>query len=187
MRYRKILVIANPASRGGKSREEIPRIKEFFESKGIATELYETRKMADAIRKVKKDKSRFDCIIAAGGDGTINEVINGLAGSKIPFGVIPLGTENVLAKGLNIPLNTMKACEFILSKKPTMIDLGKAKNRYFILMTGVGFDAYVASKIDPFFKKFLGITAYALKAIESLFIYEPGILKMTIYAKNKTK
>jgi len=97
--------------------DQIKKIEQFFSKRGIKAELYLTKKPKDATMAVKKQKDKYNCVIAAGGDGTINEVINGLANTDIPLGLIALGTENVLAKGLNIPTDPIKACEFILHKK----------------------------------------------------------------------
>jgi len=111
-------------------------------------------------------------------------VVNGLAKSKTALGIIPSGTENVLAQELKIPRNNfLKAAKVILKGKKKRIDLGKVKNKYFVFVCGVGFDAHVAKKVDPFIKKILGATAYPLTALKEIFKYKPA--HITLEANGK--
>ena len=93
--------------------------------------------------------SGADRIIIAGGDGTINEVINGILSSDtadrrgVPLAVIPLGTANVLAKELNIPEKIEDALKLALAGSAQKVSLGRINGRYFSLMTGIGFDVSV--------------------------------------------
>ena len=132
MKMKKVLIIANPTAGSGKGKMHIKSIESFFVRKKIQADIYMTTKPQEATLIAKKG-GNYDCIIAAGGDGTINEVVNGIAKTKMPLGIIPLGTENVLASALKIPTHPLKACENILKNNPKIIDLGLAKNRYFIL------------------------------------------------------
>ncbi|MBI2147441.1 diacylglycerol kinase family lipid kinase [Candidatus Woesearchaeota archaeon] len=168
----KALLILNPAANSGKQDRQLKRIRRMFQRRKHVLDIVETTKPNDATRIAKGRKKAYDVIIAGGGDGTINEVINGLAYSSTPLGIIPLGTENVLAQELRIPRNPVKAARRILRCRERCLDLGRANKRYFILMTGIGFDAHVASSVDPLLKKALGSTAYPLTAIKSLFEYD---------------
>ena len=111
---------------------------------------------------------KYDIVIAAGGDGTINEVVNGLAGSKIKMGIIPLGTANAFAAEFDIPFDVVKACGVIIKGKTKTIDLGIAKKRYFALCAGVGFDANTIKGVKLREKKLFGSFAFVLSGIRTL-------------------
>lgn len=108
----------------------------------------------------------YDLVIAAGGDGTINEVVNGLVGSRTALAPLPLGTMNVWARELRLPLQPRAAATAILDWEQHPIDLGRAGERYFLLMAGIGFDAAVTAGVHPVAKRRLGALAYVLRGIE---------------------
>ncbi|NJN17024.1 MAG: diacylglycerol kinase family lipid kinase [Oscillochloris sp.] len=107
-----------------------------------------------------------DLVVAAGGDGTINEVINGLAGTDTALGTLPFGTMNVWARELRLPLQPRAAAEALLSWQTRRIDLGQAGDRYFLLMAGIGFDAAITAGIKRDEKRRLGALAYVLRGLE---------------------
>lgn len=108
----------------------------------------------------------YDLVVAAGGDGTINEVINGLAGTATALAPLPLGTMNVWARELRLPLQPRAAATAICSWRPCPIDLGRAGDRYFLLMAGIGFDAAITAGVRPDEKRRFGALAYVLRGIE---------------------
>lgn len=108
----------------------------------------------------------YELVIVAGGDGTVNEVINGLVGSEVVLGVIPVGSVNVLARDLCIPFRLSRAVEIIAHGTVRRMDLGLANGRYFSLMAGIGFDATVVANVPRSVKDLIGSPAYVLKAIE---------------------
>jgi diacylglycerol kinase (ATP) len=144
-----ILVIANPgAARFSDAGVEF--IKRFFEAHGTRVSFYRTKAPGDATDRARASRGDYDAVIAMGGDGTINEVANGLAGSTTPMGIVPVGTGNALAQGLKIPRNSIvSAAEIILNHRIQRVDLGMINERYFILVSGIGFDALVAAKVRP--------------------------------------
>ena len=106
-----------------------------------------------------------DLILAAGGDGTINEVVNGIAGSNVPFGILPAGTANVLANELGFASRPDHAAKQLLEATPVRIALGSLERphqarRYFVLMAGVGLDARIVYELDLNLKGRLGKLAY---------------------------
>jgi YegS/Rv2252/BmrU family lipid kinase len=112
--------------------------------------------------------AEWDVCVAAGGDGTINEVLNGLP-EGLPLGVLPLGTANVLARELEIPLNDLPAAVDVLrtgTAKP--MDLGWCNGRRFCLMAGIGWDAAAVRDVPPDVKHFLGAPAYVLSGLKAL-------------------
>lgn len=106
-----------------------------------------------------------DLVLAAGGDGTINEAINGIAGTDVVFGALPAGTANVLANEVGLPNRPDHAAKFLLDAVPTRIALGALdtpgqKRRYFALMAGIGLDARIVRDLDLNLKAKVGKLAY---------------------------
>ncbi|MBV8774957.1 MAG: diacylglycerol kinase family lipid kinase [Deltaproteobacteria bacterium] len=104
-------------------------------------------------------------VVAAGGDGTINEIIQGLAGSETALGVLPTGTVNVWAREIGIPLDLHDACQILVYGQTRRIDLGCVNGRYFLLMVGIGLDAEVTQMVEQKPLKRLGPLGYALAAL----------------------
>jgi YegS/Rv2252/BmrU family lipid kinase len=154
--------------------------RSFFKKKDIRLEIKKTKLPLDAMRFAKQAAKRVPLVIAAGGDGTINEVINGLAKSGSVLGILPLGTENAFAREFGIPLDFRDALSFMLRKKPRVIDLGMAKKRYFLMMTGVGFDAQAASEVKPLLKRLIGRGSYHLTAVKTYLTHDSPMLSVWI-------
>jgi len=193
--YKKCLIIFNPKAGQGmtlspllkeilgikkinpeqnfKKEELVNKIKQNLENYGIKTGIVPTEYQGHA-KKIAADavKEGYDLVIAAGGDGTINEVVNGLAYSKTVLGIIPSGTINVLGIQLNLPSDIDTACRQIASGRQTGIDLGKVNSRYFTSMAGIGFDAHVVKKADSKFKKIFGALSYLFVALYELLFYK---------------
>lgn len=110
-------------------------------------------------------------IIAIGGDGTVNEIGNALIGSKIPLGIIPLGSGNGLARHLKIPMNPEKALNLALNGSQAAIDVLTWNDRAFFCTAGIGFDAYVASIFHEGNGR--GFLNYINSALKALFTYKP--------------
>ena len=103
-----------------------------------------------------------DLVISAGGDGTLNEVLQGLAGTRVPLGVLPMGTINVWAREVGIPLNLIHAADILLRGERRQVDLGMVNNRYFLLFAGIGADGIITSLIEHRFLKRLGVFSYLI-------------------------
>lgn len=167
------IIILNPNAGRKRAPGLEKRLYNALSRHGIPCEILLTRKPGDAtIMARKAARQGADIVIAAGGDGTVNEVVNGLVGTKTPLGIIPLGTVNVLARELGIPLSASKAIKTIAEGTPKPIDLGIANGRYFTLMAGFGFDAEVVTNVLQPIKDWIGASAYVLKALETLAKYQ---------------
>ncbi len=105
--------------------------------------VYRTDRPGAATRFAAEIKQNSDVVIAAGGDGTINEVLNGLIGGGGVLGIIPIGSGNDFVKMLNLPRDYEKALRIIQQHNTMRIDVGKVDGRYFLNGLGIGFDAYV--------------------------------------------
>ncbi|WP_051514921.1 YegS/Rv2252/BmrU family lipid kinase [Fervidicella metallireducens] len=117
-----------------------------------------------------KESKDFDCIVASGGDGTLNHVINAMIQNNlnVPLGILPSGTANDFANHLGISKKLTDACDVIVNGKTTEFDLGKINDRYFINVAAGGLLTDVSQKIDINLKNTLGKMAYYIKGIEQL-------------------
>ncbi len=127
---------------------------------------------AEALARQAVDDG-YHRVVAAGGDGTINEVINGLAGSGVPLAILPLGTASVLAQEIGLPPEPEVVAETIARGVPRSISLGRVtseagQGRYFSLMAGVGFDAHVVADVDLALKRRIGKGAYVVESLRQL-------------------
>lgn len=163
-------IIFNPAARGEKSK----RFRQFLATKqGDSFALANTERPGDARQLAAEAVARgFQVIVAAGGDGTINEVINGIGLSKVALGVLPLGTMNVFARQLGIPRRVEQAWAVIEQGRTRIIDLARAeaggKLRYFSQLAGVGLDAFAVRCASWELKKRIGPLSYIWAGLKTL-------------------
>ena len=189
-----IILICNPAAKS-MSEAKIERARRLLEQKDYRVELLRTKQRGDAEQLAKDATKRAPyMIIAAGGDGTFNEVANGIAGTEMPMAILPMGTTNVLAKELGIPDTVEGALEAALNNKPKNVSLGRIAivrdappvSRYFILMAGIGFDGEAVYGINETFKKISGKGAYLYSGIKTLLRFDPDNLAVTVDGKTYT-
>jgi YegS/Rv2252/BmrU family lipid kinase len=114
-----------------------------------------------------------DIIVAVGGDGTVNEVANGMAGSNARLGIVPAGTVNVLALELGLPFQTDRACDVIVGGKTLSFDMGRVDKRRFVLMMGAGIDALTIHNLDLRTKKRFGELAFVSTGLRTGFAHRP--------------
>src|SRR5437868_7333348 len=119
----------------------------------------------------------FKKIAAAGGDGTINEVVNGLAGSNAALGLLPLGTVNVFAMELGLPANNLEFCwEVIQGDNMRFVDLPSANGKYFVQLAGIGLDAQVVKETSLAFKRSFAPLSYLISAAQIAALQPPNLL-----------
>jgi len=176
----KAALIVNPIAGQGRIEKNLSKIKNRLEIAGFDLIVYVTEHEGQATRLAERAvEEGIKTVIAAGGDGTVSEVINGLAKKNIKFGLIPAGTADVFAHEVGIPThNPLKACDIIIDGKNKQIDLGKANDKYFVLMAGVGFDAQVVREVKPEAKRLLKDAVYSLTGIKTLLTYKPSLLEI---------
>lgn len=163
-----IKLIANPVA-GGNARPQIEELCRYFADQGHDVDLCLTERRGDAEAAARSARAQGHTrIVAAGGDGTLNEVINGLAPSTIPLAFIPLGTVNVLALEIGLPFDLLAAAEVAVRGVPTSVCLGQAGERKFLLMAGIGFDAEVVRAVDSRLKRRIGRFAYVVAGLKVL-------------------
>jgi YegS/Rv2252/BmrU family lipid kinase len=123
---------------------------------------------------------KYDVIIAAGGDGTIGEVISGVRDSGVPLGIIPIGTANVLAIEIGLKFNPEVIAQTIANGQINKIHLGQVNDRIFFLMTSSGYDSRVVKSVSSTIKKYIGKGAYALAGLKEIFRAEQSKLKVIV-------
>jgi YegS/Rv2252/BmrU family lipid kinase len=170
MRY---LLIVNPTSGGGRNRHLLGRVLKYFRRKGDDVEVAKTSASGDAARAALSAIGQdWDAVVAAGGDGTIHEVVGALAGTALPLGILPWGTGNVFAKEMGLPSGVKGQCRVIRKGRTLVVDLGTLDGRPFLLMASVGFDAYVLGRMRGLgSKRIWGVAAYAWAALGALARY----------------
>ncbi len=137
-------IIYNPTSGREALKRDLVDILNILEGAGYETSAYATTPEENSAQNEAKRAAQagFDLIVAAGGDGTINEVVNGIAGLKKrpKLGIIPAGTTNDYARALRIPRESpVEAAKVIAAGKSVKIDIGQANEKYFVNIAGVGF------------------------------------------------
>ncbi len=164
------VIIGNPNSGRAGDKGNLEDYADTLRAGGIKVEVLNTEHPDHATSLAAAAGDRL--VIAAGGDGTVNEVINGLSGGAT-LGILPLGTANVLARELGLPRNPEQACQRILNRERSRIDLGVATNREgverrFACMAGIGFDANVVRTMTPRLKRYLRVLAFPIMALKVL-------------------
>jgi diacylglycerol kinase (ATP) len=160
----KVCIIFNPAAKGEKARHLQSRIRVL--TRGVRLWQAEEQSGAEDLAAQAVEQG-FQIVVAAGGDGTVNSVINGIADADVNFGILPLGTMNVFASELGLPTNQIRKCwEIIRRGHSRLIDLGLANDRYFLQMAGVGLDAQAVQETASDFRSNFGPLSYILSATQ---------------------
>ncbi|MFA7745493.1 diacylglycerol kinase [Salinicoccus roseus] len=164
-------IIYNPTSGREAFKESLPEVLERLEVGGYITSTHATTCAGDATQAAAKACDLgFDLIVAAGGDGTVNEVVNGMAAydERPALGIIPMGTVNDFARALHIPPTIDEAVEMIVSGRSARIDIGRMNSKYFINIAGGGKITEVSYEAPSKLKSIIGPLAYYVKGIEML-------------------
>ncbi|AWI25271.1 diacylglycerol/lipid kinase family protein [Flavobacterium pallidum] len=164
--------IVNPIS--GKGSHEITEtfLKRHFHESNYKIAVYHTKHPKHAI-EITNAIVRYnpDCIVACGGDGTINEVASCLVNTPIKLGIIPVGSGNGLASNLNIPRDIDRAVEIIKHGTQSKIDVGRINDHYFFSNMGIGIDAMIIGKYEQSGKRTL--VSYVKAALSASFWFKP--------------
>jgi diacylglycerol kinase (ATP) len=155
----RICIIFNPAARSDKAR----RLEDDLRRVAKGAVFKSTEGPGDAEAQAERAVEQgFDTIVAAGGDGTINEVVNGINGAPVNLGILPVGTANVFALELGLPSKLEEAWRVVRQKKTRAVDLAWANDQCFVQLAGVGLDAQVVENTRWESKKVLGPLSYLL-------------------------
>ncbi len=184
MRNPRIMLIHNPAAGRGRSRLQTTLAR--LRSLGSVPEVWATarRGEAEALARAAVERG-YDLVVAAGGDGTVNEVVNGLAGSGLPLALLPLGTANVLAIEIGLAMAPDALAQTILHGTLVDVCLGRIRGadgatRLFTTMAGAGADAHAVASVDLVGKKLLGTGAYYAEMARQLLVFPFPNYRITI-------
>jgi len=168
------MLIFNPAAGSRDVQGEIKQVMVFLRRRGWEVELRKTARAGDGTAFAREAVALGKgAVLVAGGDGTINEVVNGLVGSEVAVGLLPAGTGNVWAMEMRLPIpgpirwrTLLDATRSLVEGEVRQVDLGRANGRYFLLWGGIGLDAQVTQRMEPRTRttKKLGALAYAVTA-----------------------
>ena len=178
---KKIGIIFNPKAGSGKKSILSEIIKILSETNTVT--LLETKGPGDATEIAKKESANFDILVAAGGDGTINEVVNGI-NPNTPLAIIPMGTANIVAIEAGISNNSKAICAAINQSKTKKAYVSTINNKKFILMAGIGYDAKVVNNINPKLKKIFGKLIFAIEGLKQFFKLKE--FNITVSTNNET-
>ena len=161
----KKLLLYNPAAGRRPDLPEISRVCRLFSARGWSVIPQPTRGPQTGAEVVREYAPEIDGVIVLGGDGTVNEVLPALAGSRLFLAVLPGGTANVVARELGTPLRLEPAVAAIVRGEIRPVTVGKAGSRLFLAMAGIGFDARIVESLPGGLKRNLGKGAFALNAL----------------------
>ena len=158
------LIILNPAADSERALRKQAQVESLARDCVVCATTYTGEAEAMARRGVAEG---FEKIVAAGGDGTINEVVNGLAGSGTTLGLLPIGTMNVFANELGLPTHDLELCwEIVKGDSTRAVDLPKANQKFFVQLAGVGLDAQVVKETSSQLKRNFGPLSYVISALQ---------------------
>lgn len=153
----KAQLIYNPVAGPRDARREIKQICTYLEQSGWTIDVTATEKPGDGISKAREAaQAKRDVVLVAGGDGSVNDVVNGLVGTETALGVIPVGTGNLWAKQLGVPtyallnpLRLREAANGLLKGTMRRVDVGRVNGHHFLCWASVGLDAQVTTQMEP--------------------------------------
>jgi diacylglycerol kinase (ATP) len=184
---KKVSIVANPISGRGMSRVLVEQLSEELKSRGFAVDTTFTGTRGDGRKAAASAGEDCAAVCAVGGDGTMNEVLNGIAESEIPLAILPAGLSNVLALELGITPEPGRIAQAIEEGTSVEIDLCHAGDRYFVAMGGAGWDAHVVHSIANSRKSPLGFPGYVLPIARSLVTYSFPHIQVVVDGETVTK
>ncbi|MBE9029891.1 diacylglycerol kinase family lipid kinase [filamentous cyanobacterium LEGE 11480] len=203
----KVLIVFNPhAGQATAVRQSLEQAADLWRAQGWQVDLQATMAAGDATQIAKTaSQNGVNIVVAAGGDGTVNEVMNGLVNTETALAVLPAGTVNIWAREMGLAMDVQRAAATTLLAQWRCVDVGRVRSmfprtrrlsrkrvarpkeplvdRHFLLMAGVGFDAAVTAGVKPLEKKRLGAIAYVKQAIQIGWNYRGNKVALRIDGK----
>lgn len=177
----KILIVGNPIASGGGVEAKIRRLSARLEQRGHRVESYLTRFAGDGRRYIATAAAAFDRIVVVGGDGTFNEVLNGIPGNiEVPLLQLPTGNANLLARDLCLPRTVAGAAHLIENGRVIRADTAVMNGLKFIMVAGAGFDARVTEELKKIRKSGVGNLSYVMPIFRVLRNLPNSPLRVTV-------
>ncbi|MGH9823143.1 MAG: diacylglycerol/lipid kinase family protein [Blastocatellia bacterium] len=192
MQLKRATIIYNPKSGREKQREKsVERMIRLLEQRGISTDAKPTKGPGEAGGLAREAGKSSDAIIGYGGDGTLNEIIQGMVGGSAALAIWPGGTENVAARELVMPRRLEKIATVIGTARTKSIALGLARvpgsgepGRYFLMFSGIGLDAAICRGVDPELKGRIGQFAFVVSGLKQLIRWRPARFTVEVDGKS---
>ncbi len=160
------MLIRNPGSRHALTPAMVEQIIAFGHARGWAIEAVQSERPGHATELARAAaRAGIEVVIASGGDGTVNQAINGIAGTATALAVLPGGTANVWAREMHISREPLQALQTAIEGEVRRVDVGRANDRYFLLMAGVGLDGTVIERVSATSKRRLGAASYLIAGV----------------------
>ena len=176
-----VAIQRNPRSGSGRGRGQLLALVRSLRDRNFQVRLFKSRDRLDAWVRQTHIRHRLRCLVAAGGDGTLAEVVNGLpADCAMPIAIVPAGTANVVAHELGLPPSADQLAQLILSMRTRTIATGSINDRRFVFTAGAGFDAQVVASVDPVLKRQTGKLAFVVAAARTLASYRFDRIRVRI-------
>lgn len=167
---KKLLFVYNPHSGKQAVSRKLSAIVDIFAADGYDVTCHPTQARLDCMETVSEQAGLYDMVVVSGGDGTLNEAVNGYmqAGCTKPMGYIPFGSTNDFSHSTGIPIQPLKAAQTVIDGEPMLCDLGCFNGRYFTYVAGFGTLAEVSYSTPQDIKNALGFSAYILEGLSAL-------------------
>jgi len=180
---KKVRFIYNPYSGENNIINELDNVIKLHQEVDMTIVPYRIQKGKDLAEALDIIDKTYSYILIAGGDGTIDSLVNAMKhrNINIPIGILPVGTANDFGKFINMPSDVQEACKQILDSKPVAVDVGKINDDYFINVASTGLFTDISQKIDANLKNTIGKLAYYLKGLEEL----PNFRKLKVKLSSK--
>lgn len=180
---KKVRFIYNPYSGENVILNELDQVMKLHQEKGYQVVPYRIKKDVDTAQALDIIDEDYKYILIAGGDGTVDTVVNAMMARNInlPIAILPVGTANDFGKFIDMPQDVKEACKRILSSEPKPVDIGKINDKYFINVASSGLFTDISQKTDVNLKNTIGKLAYYLKGIEEI----PNFRKLKVKLKSK--
>ena len=168
-------VIYNPVA-GPRVVNRLERVRSYLSGRGLPFRIRETAAPGDAVMMARESAHEgADAVVAVGGDGTMNEVADGLAGSATRLAFVPHGTGNVFAREFSLPESVEGCLDLLSTGKTISVRMAKANDRRFVLLASAGFDAEVVERMNFRQKNLLGIAAYVFCGARHILRSQPAL------------
>lgn len=176
--FNQIRVIVNPIAGGKKDKKAlIEKLTFLLSAPGRRVSIQYTQRSGEAFELSRAAvKENADLVMAVGGDGTVNEVASALVNTGVPIAILPQGSGNGLARTLRITSDVTRAAELINEPTVSLIDVGKANDRYFFMLMGIGFDALIGHKFNSHHAR--GPLPYFYLGAKEFFKYRPPTIQL---------
>jgi len=172
MMKKKMFFLFNLHAGKAKIRSKLPDILNIFTAAGYEVTAYPTQYAGEAIERIERLESMYDCVVCSGGDGTLDEVVTGMMNrvkeKRVPIGYIPAGSTNDFARSLEIPQKMEEAAERFLTGERFSCDVGAFNQGYFVYIAAFGILTDVSYKTDQQMKNMLGHVAYILEGVRRI-------------------